>query len=210
MTNENQELLKNLYNQYMDPVKPLLAEIEAIYEKFPIALFNEIRALNDHVARAYTAANDEYATEQIKKASNHINRITRDCYKFLNLYYKQEAERFDKSMRSIDPKTRNEYKRMLDYEELSDKAIELVEYAKQNEHSVTDFETYRNFENSYLAYKDLHKFITKNRREVMSMQRKKFFGAIGSIALSIFTFILGCLLTNNNLIIIEAFHHIFH
>ena len=63
MTNENQELLKNLYNQYMDPVKPLLAEIEAIYEKFPIALFNEIRALNDHVARAYTAANDEYATE---------------------------------------------------------------------------------------------------------------------------------------------------
>lgn len=43
MTDENQHLLEKLYQQYNDPIKPLLAEIEAVYEKIPLALYNEIR-----------------------------------------------------------------------------------------------------------------------------------------------------------------------
>ena len=35
MTEENLRLLKKLYQQYNNPIKPLLAEIEAVYEKFP-------------------------------------------------------------------------------------------------------------------------------------------------------------------------------
>lgn len=34
MTDENQHLLEKLYQQYNDPIKPLLAEIEAVYENF--------------------------------------------------------------------------------------------------------------------------------------------------------------------------------
>lgn len=34
MTEENLHLLEKLYQQYNNPVKPLLAEIEAVYEKF--------------------------------------------------------------------------------------------------------------------------------------------------------------------------------
>lgn len=96
MIEENLRLLEKLYQQYNDPVKPLLAEIEAIYEKFPLPLYNEIRAMNDHVARAVTAVDDKKAVIQLEKAASHINRITRDCYKFLDVYYKREAERFDK------------------------------------------------------------------------------------------------------------------
>ena len=62
---------------------------------------------------------------------------------------------------------------MADYGELSDRATNLVEHAKQQEHLVTDEETYKNFENAYLAYKDLHRFIVNNRREVLMMNRKK-------------------------------------
>lgn len=47
MTEENLHLLENFYQQYNMPVKPLLAEIEAVYEKFPLALYNEIRAIVD-------------------------------------------------------------------------------------------------------------------------------------------------------------------
>jgi hypothetical protein len=96
-----------------------------------MALYNEIRAMNDHVARAFTATDDAKATIQIEKAANHINRITRDCYKFLNLYYKREAEKFDRSICSIEPRTTEDYKRMVEYGSLSDKATNLVEYAKQ-------------------------------------------------------------------------------
>ena len=209
MTEENLRLLKKLYQQYNDPVKPLLAEIEAIYEKFPLALYNEIRAMNDHVARAVTATDDNKATGQIQKASNHINRITRDCYKFLDLYYKREAEKFDRSICSIEPRTTEDYGRMAEYGRLSDDATNLVEIAKKNEHLVTDEETYQNFQNAYNAYRELHKFIVKNRRDVFSMKRKKRLKLVGSLALSIFTFILGCILTNNNQQIVDVFMNLF-
>lgn len=209
MTEENLRLLEKLYQQYNNPIKPLLAEIEAVYEKFPLALYNEIRAMNDHVARAVTATDNEKATEQIQKASNHVNRITRDCYKFLNLHYKIEAEKFDRSICSVEPRETKDYERMAEYGRLSDAATDLVEEAKKNEHLATDEETYQNFQNAYNAYKDLHKFIVKNRREVLSMNRKRRLKLIGSIIFSIFTFVLGCIVTNNNQEIVDVFMNLF-
>lgn len=205
MTEENLRLLEKLYQQYNDPVKPLLAEIEAVYEKFPLPLYNEIRAMNDHVARAVTAEDDKKAVIQLEKAASHINRITRDCYKFLDVYYKREAERFDKLICTIEPSTTEDFQRMADYGKLSDEATNLVEYAKKNEHLVSDEETYVNFEKAYNAYKELHSFIAKNRRVVFSIRRKKRIKMVGSVIFSIFTFLLGCIITNNNQKIVEVF-----
>lgn len=205
MIEENLRLLKKLYQQYNNPVKPLLAEIEAVYEKFPLPLYNEIRAMNDHVARAVTAVDDEKATIQLEKAKSHINRITRDCYKFLDVYYKREAEKFDKIICTIEPRTQQDFERMVYYGKLSDKATNLVLSAKENEHLVSDEETYVNFEKAYNAYKDLHKFIVDNRRDVFSIKRKKRIKMIGSIVFSILTFILGCIITNNNQQIVDVF-----
>lgn len=209
MTEENQHSLEKLYQQYIDPIKPLLAEIEAVYEKFPLALYNEIRAMNDHVARAFTAANDNKAAEQIERAFRHVNRITRDCYKFLNLYYKTESEKFDRSITSIEPRSTEDYERMAEYGKLSDTATVLVENAKKNEHVSSDEETYQNFEDAYKAYRKLHQFIVKNRRDILSMKRKKRLKVVGSIFLSVLTFILGCLLTNNNQEIVDVFMNFF-
>lgn len=209
MTEENLCSLKKLYEQYNNPVKPLLAEIEAEYEKFPLALYNEIRALNDHVARAFTATDDEKATKQIEKAYNHINRITRDCYKYLNLYYKQESERFDKNLSSIDPQSTEDCTRVAEYDKLSNKASKLVEYAKLREHIASDEETYENFQNAYNAYKDLHQFILDNQRDVLLIKRKKKHKKFGSLIFSILTFILGCVLTNNNKEIVNVFMDMF-
>lgn len=94
---------------------------------------------------------------------------------------------------------------MADYGKLSDKATNLVEYAKKNEHLVSDEETYVNFEKAYNAYKELHSFIVNNRRIVFSLKRKKRIKMIGSVIFSIFTFMLGCIITNNNQKIVEVF-----
>lgn len=209
MIEENLRLLEKLYQQYNDPVKPLLAEIEAIYEKFPLPLYNEIRAMNDHVARAVTAEDDEKAVVQLEKAKSHINRITRDCYKFLDVYYKREAEKFDRFICTIEPSTTEEFQRMADYGKLSDIATNLVEYAKKNEHLVSDEETYINFEKAYNAYKELHNFIVMNRRVVFSIKRKKQLKRLASVILSIFTFLLGCIITNNNQRIVDVFMQLF-
>lgn len=161
--------------------------------------------MNDHVARAVTAEDDKKALIQLEKAASHINRITRDCYKFWDVYYKREAERFDKLICTIEPSTTEDFQRMADYGKLSDEATNLVKYAKRNEHLVSDEETYVNFEKAYNAYKELNRFIVNNRRVVFSIKRKKRIKAIGSVALSIFTFLLGCIVTNNNQRIVEVF-----
>ena len=48
---ENNVRITALYQDYNTVIKPLIAEVEARTEQFPLPLFNEIRALHDHIAR---------------------------------------------------------------------------------------------------------------------------------------------------------------
>lgn len=198
MTEENLRLLEDVYKQYINPIKPLLAEIEALYEKFPLQLYNEIRALNDHVARAFVAGSEIKCKEQISKAESHVNRIILDCYKCLNLYYKRESESFDRSIASVEPRDDVEMALLLDYGKLSDDAVRLVEYAKINEKQDDKDATYQNFEKAYLAYRALHDFIIKNRRQVFRLHRKRIFRFVRAALWAVITFVLGCVITNNN------------
>jgi hypothetical protein len=79
----------------------------------------------------------------------------------------------------------------------------------KKEHLVSNEETYQNFQNAYNAYRELHEFIGNNRREVLSMNRKKRYRTVASILFSVFTFILGCILTNNNQEIVDVFMNMF-
>ena len=75
--------LNPLYEAYNNVIKPLIAEIEVRYEQFPIVIFNEIRAFNDHIARCYIRPDDNvWTNSQIRKAQSHIERMILDCYKF--------------------------------------------------------------------------------------------------------------------------------
>jgi hypothetical protein len=80
--------LSEIYKNYTQTIKPLIADIEARYQEFPDSLFNEIRALNDHIARCYnTNFSDEQIETEIKKAESHVLRITFDCYKYLDVWF---------------------------------------------------------------------------------------------------------------------------
>lgn len=50
---ENKRIIA-LYQDYNTVIKPLIAEVEARTEQFPLPLFNEIRALHDHISRCYS------------------------------------------------------------------------------------------------------------------------------------------------------------
>lgn len=100
---QTQSLLAPLYESYLNAIKPLIAEIEARTEKFPLPLFNEIRAFNDHVARCYSSsASDNDILGNIQKAEGHITRIVLDCYKYLNVFIYEEVKKFEKSTKNID------------------------------------------------------------------------------------------------------------
>lgn len=72
-------------------------------EQFPLPLFNEIRALHDHIARCYSdGMNLEHKKEEIWKARRHIARIVLDCYKYLNLILHDSLLLFEKQTVNID------------------------------------------------------------------------------------------------------------
>nr|WP_303111267.1 hypothetical protein [uncultured Prevotella sp.] len=86
-----------LYKEYNMVIKPLIAELEARTEQFPLPLFNEIRALHDHIARCYSERiSSNQVDSEIHKAERHVTRIMLDCYKCLNLSLHDEVLLFER------------------------------------------------------------------------------------------------------------------
>jgi hypothetical protein len=88
--------LKDLYANYSNNIKPLIAVIEANTQKLPIEIFNEIRAVNDHIARCIMSGEEKFCVAEIQKAHSHQMRILLDCFKHLNIFYFDRFEQFEK------------------------------------------------------------------------------------------------------------------
>lgn len=100
---EDNKRIIALYHDYNLVIKPLIAEVEARTEQFPLPLFNEIRALHDHIARCYSETiTDVQIGLEIHKAERHVTRIMLDCYKCLNLSLHDEVLLFEKQTKHID------------------------------------------------------------------------------------------------------------
>ena len=79
-----QDALQKLYVSYIDDRAPLITLLEVERQKFPVAILNEVRALNDHVARTYQQdLTDKECLVEIDSASRHLDRIRLDCLKHL-------------------------------------------------------------------------------------------------------------------------------
>lgn len=127
--------LQPLYHDYNTIVKPLIAEIEVRFEEFPVNIFNEIRAFNDHVARCYIRPDDESLIDsQIRKATGHIERLILDCYKFLNVsLYDSVIKKFDKEYKGVDLSTINNGEFLIQHKKLSREIVQNLKEAKSKE-----------------------------------------------------------------------------
>lgn len=87
MVNDMEERINNILSNYRNTVKPLLADIKARRAdgKLPDNFLNEIRALNDHIARCFRSDVKDIDAE-LTKAEGHLRRLIYDCFKQLNIY----------------------------------------------------------------------------------------------------------------------------
>lgn len=166
MTEEASKRIAECYVQYCEVIKPLIARIEAYSEKFPLPLFNEIRAFNDHIARCYyRTPSDSYIGEQIDKASRHILRITLDCFKCLIVIMFEQIERFEKQTRNVDLTVIDNGTFYPEYSRLKVEGAATVRLAKT-------FESYdienalREYEKAYDTYDRLIDMINKVKESV--------------------------------------------
>lgn len=165
--------LHPLYNTYNQVIKPLIAEIEARSQNFPLPIFNEIRAFNDHIAQCYL---DDVAEEQIDKeihkAERHIVRIVLDCYKYLIVFLDERIVRFEKQTRHIDLTLIDNGEFYPKYRRLRKECVQKVRNAKRKE-SQDNGSSIELFEEAYNLYTDLEDLIEEKAQDV-NWARKKF------------------------------------
>ena len=148
-----------LYKEYNMVIKPLLAEIEARTEQFPLPLFNEIRALHDHIARCYSERiSSNQVDSEIHKAERHVTRIMLDCYKCLNLSLHDEVLLFERQTKNVDLTVLQNGTFYPKYKTLRTKATKMVRKAKSLE-SLDTQSALDTYQNSYNLYCDLENVI---------------------------------------------------
>lgn len=87
--NQNQmDTIQAISTSYLHNFKPLLQVLKVRMKgKYPQNCLNEIRAINDHIARCYRDGMSEGdVTKELGKAEGHLQRLAYDCYKQLILY----------------------------------------------------------------------------------------------------------------------------
>lgn len=156
--------LSPLYETYNNIIKPLLAEIEVRYERFPVVIFNEIRAYNDHIARCYMKPKDEeWIHSQVKKAKSHIERMVLDCYKFLNVsLYDIVIKDFDKRYKGVDLSYINDGDFIIKHRKLTKEIIVKLKEAKLKEHKEDKNESILLYQEVYNKYTELENLINEN------------------------------------------------
>ena len=148
-----------LYKEYNMVINPLIAELEARTEQFPLPLFNEIRALHDHIARCYSERiSSNQVDSEIHKAERHVTRIMLDCYKCLNLSLHDEVLLFERQTKNVDLTVLQNGTFYPKYKTLRTKATKMVRKAKSLE-SLDTQSALDTYQNSYNLYCDLENVI---------------------------------------------------
>ena len=151
--------VRELYKQYNTIIKPLIAEIEARMEQFPLPLFNEIRALHDHISRCYADnITNEQIDKELEKGERHVIRIILDCYKYLNLSLDDSMLLFEKQTKNIDLTVLQNGTFYPQYKLLRTKAIQTVRKAKNLEYTDRNL-ALDAYQESYNTYTDLENLI---------------------------------------------------
>lgn len=195
MKQEYLQKIDELLLTYGKSAKPLINEIAQRHRdsKVPDNLLNEIRAMNDHIARCYRdGADDNYIDRELGKAEGHLRRLLYDCFKQLNIYISDNLGRREKMSFSNRWLYRDGGNFWHQYTKWKQQAQDDVIEAKKQE-SIDSDEALRYFESGYQNYRNIEELFKANRRflffsALFSFLNKAFSGLwwlIVTIAISI-------------------------
>ena len=164
MTSENIDTAE-IYTKYRETLKPLIAEIEALNQHFPIAVLNEIRASFDHIARCYGANPD--VGKNIDRAKGHVVRAILDSYKTLIVLFHDRIEAFRKQNKHKDWSTVDGGRFNSKFCELRCTARKCYIEAKRQQDSE------RNWLEAYQAYRAVNDFL-EDPKNVLFVDEGKY------------------------------------
>ena len=161
---KNEEEIVKIFAKYREVLKPLIAEIEALNQRFPVGVLNEIRSCFDHIARYYAGSSD--ADENVRRASGHISRAIFDSYKFLIVVFHDQIENFLARNRNKDWST-------VDGGRFNSKLHSLWGFAKnQYVEAKRQPDSEQNWLKAYHAYREVSCFL-EEPKNVLSVDEGK-------------------------------------
>lgn len=166
MKQEYTQRIDKLLLDYGRNVKPLIGEIAQRHKDrmVPDNILNEIRALNDHIARCYRDnVDDDYIKGELGKAEGHLRRLLYDCFKQLNIYISDNIKRWERwtySSRWLYREGGNFWKHYTKWRRNAQKDV--IE-AKKLE-SVDPDQALKRFESAYRNYRNIEELFKNNRR----------------------------------------------
>lgn len=161
----NEEILKELADNYLDVICPYIIQYELITNHFPVPIFNEIRSTFSHLMEFYAGrGGDKAKNEEIDKIREHFKRIRRDCYKFVCEAIEEEYQNFIEVHNGIDYSVINNGEFIPELSRLRNDAIDSMAAARKKELEVDatnakDEELLPLYEKAYSAYSDLYNYI---------------------------------------------------
>lgn len=151
---------------YRNNVKPLLADIKIRREdnKIPNNLLNEIRALNDHIARCYREnGTKDYIDSELTKAEGHLRRLIYDCFKQLNIYICDVLEDKENKCYSEVWLTHHNGRFWIEYSKNRKYAQQNVIEAKKME-SINSDRAMSLYEKAFQNYREAENLLLNNKR----------------------------------------------
>ena len=175
-----EQRIGDILSDYRDTAKPLLADIKSRRGKdLPDNCLNEIRALNDHIARCYRQGITEQSKDsELTKAEGHLRRLIYDCFKQLNIYISDTLNQKEKRYYSDIWLTYNEGNFWNEYSQYRKNAQRNVIKAKRNESYDSD-KAMGCYEAAFLNYRKAEELLNNNRRMLLCSLVNKYWQLAG-------------------------------
>lgn len=178
------EEIQKKYSELMlgyTKAKPLLNDV---YKRnggvYPDAILNEIRAMNDHIARFYDdSRNSEQRQEELAKADGHLKRMIYDAYKQLNIFFFDSMDKFEKEHFGAHWLHVKKGDVWLQYSDKRDEVVEYVRQAKIKE-SISTESAMESYAKAYVTQRDIYKLIEDNSQYLVLNKWKRWLAAINS------------------------------
>lgn len=173
------EAIGKISRAYLQNFKPLLEILKVRMDgHYPQNCLNEIRAINDHVARCYREGISEVdITKEIGKSEGHLQRLAYDCYKQLLLFQSADIKQTIRRYYSSSWVRIGNGELWKTYTENYKLAREFEKEAKRNESIDSDCALY-SYDNAYNCYQAILEIFKKYKKQICLSAVWKWFERI--------------------------------
>lgn len=157
--------ISRILTDYRETIKPLLSDIKVRNGgNLPNNFLNEIRALNDHIARCHRPNIIQQDIDaELTKAEGHLRRLVYDCFKQLNIYISDTLVRKEKMFYSDLWLTHNDGDFWKEYSKNRKYAQIHVIEAKKTE-SIDADQAMTLYEKAFQNYRHAENLLIENKR----------------------------------------------